>query len=264
MTWTHDWLRTGIGSRKWGFGVPNKPAYAIPTREPGMMMGRLLPKVKSWAHKIIPNPTQAQEMFWRDWAKETALGFARHNAMDRKVHFSYFWASGTNPEAWTIDHGQKERWADMMLLGAPACFYGADNGGELITFNDRGLPNDNGVIVPIDGNPMIIHLAQKVARKNRQCMDMKNDHVTPDPKTAWKKVQSMSTIDSIIAGMESKMTKHLNGYNLTKNDGAWLFGWAITDYNFTYLQVQARKRGWTVDGLLQKVTESQAAAQKIE
>ena len=217
FTWTHDVLRNG--NVLWV--LPNEPVYANPTREPGMMMGRLLPKVANWTTQ--QKPSQAEREAAKNLAVATALGFARHNAQDRVVHFSYFIAGGI--DEWFIQHQAKEKWADCMLLGAPNCF---NVQGKLSTFYETSVPVNGGYFIPISGNAKIIHLAQKVARKNRQFMDVgKVD-------SHWTHVESCAEIDARIATMRTKMMNDMRGYELYEvfkdlNEKATFYGWDVSD-----------------------------------
>ena len=261
FTWTHDLLRTGEHGGVFGqLTVPNQPVYAPLTREPGMMMGRLLPKVANWTTQ--PNPSQADKDVARKLAEATARGFARHNAMDKMVHYDYF--QGGTINRWAEQHRDKETWADMKLLGAPNCFGKNEN---LANFYEVPVGN---VVVPIRGNAKVIQLAQKVARKNRQCMDCDvniQDGVPTVPvnprnlRNRWTHIDSIAAIDGLIITAQAQMTADVTAYNLKKFNK--LEKMAQEQIPVTIGQRKTTKDQWDVSEMLKRVAASKAEADMV-
>jgi len=138
--------------------VPKKPAYADPDdgRWPGSVMAGICKKLDTTGM----SPEKKWELL------NTINGFRAHNAADTLVHFEYFDGAteARSPQergdAWVIHHGLKEVWADFVLL--------RNASGGTITWNPNGsITPPTGMSITLKGNAMLMQLAQKAQRKNR-------------------------------------------------------------------------------------------------
>ncbi len=177
FTWTHGVIDIGNNGL-----APKVPEFADDGRYPGLIMQELL-KNKLKSKKIKGNVLKDYQ--------NTVNGFRAHNAADRTVHWGFF--LGGDKDKWVIHHGLKECLAEyniLLLYG-----YGGDEGKM---FSKKGLINRktlNTTIIPsagpgFMGNAELMHIAQKVYRKNRRVLRKGEDEQL--------NVQSVSEIKKLI------------------------------------------------------------------
>lgn len=227
--WSHAVQRTGRTS-----GIPNVPRKLVDGREPGSVILQLVDKIE-----------------WKDDAEKqkairTAIGFSGHNGADNVVHWDYFLGGiAAFPEYlnnWITNHKTKEEWADY-------CIWIRFGNGS---FNENGVAktlwefeigNNSQNLIPISANPKIIQIAQKAARKNRRKMDYENGLEA----NSWKRIDSLSKINSRISDYNAEMTNYIKTMNLRR---------------FDELQLKAvnKKNNWTMPVLVQMYNDSRVRA----
>lgn len=188
--------------------VPKKPAYADPDdgRWPGKIMAGICKKLDT------TGMTDAKK--WE--LLNTINGFRAHNAADTLVHFEYFDGAteARSPQergdAWTIHHGLKEVWADFVLLRNQY------TGGVITWIDDKNIDPPTGMSITLKGNAMLMQLAQKAQRKNRN-----HDRIGGLFGNVEFQVQ---TVDKIAEQITKKNDDDLVGFFNKTRWGTWKVG----------------------------------------
>lgn len=174
--WSHSLQRYSNG-----YVVPIPPENATDDREPGRVMSKMIEKVNWNRHGGS-----------RTVAEKTAMGFSKHNAADKVVHYAFFLGQGSlgysseARAAWEIHHQEKEIWADYWVYVRIVC--NAEKKATITetnaeesekVWNENGLAKQfygvdiqqSGKVVNITADAFIIRMAQEAARKNRRTVD---------------------------------------------------------------------------------------------
>ena len=143
--------------------VPLAPTYPNDGRYPGPDMWYLV------RHKLKNLATaQKEEM------EKTAKGFVAHNAADRGVHYEFFLGAVAGQsiseavEAFQVDHGDKEKWADYWVYinlnwgGDIDSAFDGNKKLKLAVGYEEGIP----VASPSDDMAFLMQLSQKLYLKN--------------------------------------------------------------------------------------------------
>jgi len=193
--WSHAVIYLGNN----GF-VPKVPEFPDDERYPGLVMQQLL-KYKLSKKTIGGDLKEMQD---------TVNGFRAHNTADSIVHWGYF-RGGTKDE-WIVHHGLKECLAEYNILRV----YGYGGDPDLTKmFSDDGNLNTStlsGSFISdagpgFEGNAKLMHLAQKVYRKNRRVMRK--------GKTTTFDVQTVSEIKECLENQNK------NPFNIHAWSDAW-------------------------------------------
>lgn len=161
--------------------------------------------------------------------------------MDRVVHWDYF-SGGKILSNWTIQHRDKEKWADYIIwiLKGGGTF---DINGKAKTFWGLNIQKTN-VLIPIFGNSKIIQLAQEVARKNRRKMDIDGSK----ERNPWEKVDTLSKIRKRIQKYQNQMTEDIKKLNVKEYKKLLLlankYGWSLNELQTKYLQATIKASTW--------------------
>jgi len=172
--------------------------------------------------------------------ENTAKGFVAHNAADRNVHFDYFFGAtsdmnlGTAALTWYRHHKQKEKWADywvyirMHFNGDVDAAFDSNGKLNLVAEYSGGVP----VAPPSASMSQIMHLAQKVYRKNRR--------FTEEDKNYY--ILKVQTTDEIYEKVNNTIVKKVTADALRSG---------FTREEFDNLQIIANDEGWSPIDLLQ-------------
>lgn len=206
FAWSHACQRAGVHTES-VFIVPNTPtAYGQPAgvSKPEEVMWQLIGKL--WY-------TTAVDKYLM---KETAKGFASHNAADGVVHFEYF--LGGSIGNWIVHHAQKEEWAEFLLFQALGGTW------QGLWRTPTAPPS---MIFECTGNARIIHLAQKAFRKNRQTVDL-----VPDSVNAYAtiSVETVAMIEQRIATKNQELSNYIYEFNESEYE-AWLMRGLLNDWD---------------------------------
>ncbi len=161
--WSHAVIDRGSER----FLIPRVPAYPDDGRYPGLVMQELL-KNKLKSKKLKGSVLLDMQL--------TVNGFRAHNAADRVVHFEFF--HGGSKENWVEQHDLKEAYAEYLIL-----LKDGYHGNQNMMFDKNGFINLNTLDTNLfpekrilfKGNAELMHLAQKVFRKNRRVMRRDSD-----------------------------------------------------------------------------------------